>query len=200
MKIGIIGAATVGTTIAARLVAVGHEVLVANSRGGNRLRDRLAEVDSRITPASVAEACQCDVVFLAVPWTRIKEVLTPERDWAGRILVDATNIFLSYEPEFRIDDLQGDSGSEIVARLAPSARTVKAFNTLPIEKMFAPTDAGYRRVLFLAGDDSSALATIQRLIEELGFHAIQLGSLAAAGRQMELNGPFSGIELLIKST
>jgi predicted dinucleotide-binding enzyme len=50
--------------------------------------------------------------------------------WNGCNLLDTTNIFLSYGPDFRIDDLKGDPGSEIIARLAPSARVVKAFNTM----------------------------------------------------------------------
>lgn len=196
MKIGIIGASTVGITLATQFVAVGHEVLVANSRGRESLKDRLADIDGRLTAASVTEAYESDIVFLAVPWLKVRDVLTPERDWCGHILVDTTNIFLSYAPDFRVDDLKGDSGSEIVSRLAPSARTVKAFNTLPFEKIFAPHEPSVRRVLFLAGDDPSAVATVETLISELGLHPIALGSLAVAGRLMELNGPLNGLELL----
>ncbi len=196
MKIGIIGSAAVGMTLAVKFVEVGHEVLVANSRGPESLRDQLSRVDARIHPASVTEACESEVVFLAVPWPKIHEVLTPEMPWAGRVLVDTTNIFLSYAPDFRIDDLGGDSGSEIVSRMAPSARTVKAFNTLPMDKLFAPLGTDFRRVLFLAGDDPSAVATIETLISELGLHPVPLGSLATGGRLMELNGALSGLELL----
>lgn len=196
MRIGIIGAGRVGMTLAARFANVGHDVLVANSRGPESLRERLAEADARLSPASVAEACGCDLILLAVPWTKIGEALPKGLDWGGRILVDATNIFLSYEPDFRVDDLNGDSGSEVVSRLARSARTVKAFNTLPIETMFAPIAAGFRRVLFLAGDDPSAVEAVEKLVTELGLHPVPLGSLATAGRQMELNGPLSGLELL----
>lgn len=195
MKIGIIGAATVGMTLAARFVAVGHEVRVANSRGPESLRDRLAGVDARLIPASAAEAGDSDMVVLAVPWPKIRDVLPAGRDWGNRILVDATNIFLRYEPQARIDDLRGDSGSEIVSRRAPSARTVKAFNTLPIETMFAPHAPGQKRVLFLAGDDASAVAAVGERVAELGLHPVPLGPLATAGRLMELRGPLSGLEL-----
>ncbi|MFG0293703.1 MAG: NADPH-dependent F420 reductase [Phycisphaerales bacterium JB050] len=196
MKIGIIGAGKVGITLATRFVAVGHDVLVASQRGPERLRGRLAGVDSRLSPASVIEACGCDMVVLAVPWPKIGEALPDGIDWGGRILVDATNIFLSYEPDFRVDDLKGDSGSEMVSRMARSARTVKAFNTLPIDTMFAPLAAGFRRVLFLAGDDPAAVGEVAQRVTELGLHPVALGSLATAGRQMELNGPLSGLELL----
>jgi predicted dinucleotide-binding enzyme len=80
--------------------------------------------------------------------------------WDGRILVDATNIFKSYAPDYQRDDLGGDSGSETIARLAPQARVVKAFNTLPIATMFAEAPAGMKRVLFLAGDDDHSKLTV----------------------------------------
>lgn len=199
MKIGIIGAATVGMALATRFAAVGHEVLVANSRGPDSLRDRLANIDTRLIPASVAQASDCDMVVLAVPWLKISDVLPSGKDWGGRILVDATNIFLSYAPDVRIDDLKGDSGSETVSRLAASARVVKAFNTLPINTMFTPPAAGFRRVLFVAGDDPAAVAVVKNRIAELGLHPAWLGPLATAGRQMELNGPLSGLELFSRS-
>lgn len=196
MKIGIIGASTVGITLATRFAAGGHEVQVANSRGRENLKDRLTSIDNRLTAASVEEACHCDVVFLAVPWLNVREILSPERNWDGRILVDTTNIFLSYAPDFNIDDLKGDSGSEIVSRLAPSARTVKAFNTLPFDKIFAPHDSNVKRVVFMAGDDDTAVTIVGQLVSELDLCPIALGSLAIAGRLMELNGPLSGLELL----
>lgn len=199
MKIGIIGASTVGITLATQLISVGHNVLVANSRGPESLKDQLADIDSRLIAASVSEASNCDVVFLAVPWLKVKDILTPDHDWQGRILVDTTNIFISYAPDFQVDDLGGDSGSEIVSRLAPSARTVKAFNTLPFEKIFKPHDSQFKRVLFLAGDDSSAVEKVAQLIAELELCPIPLGSLAIAGRLMELKGPLSGLELFSPS-
>ncbi len=195
MKIGILGAATVGMTLAARFAAGGHHVLIANSRGPQSLTAPLSEAGNGVKPAAVSEALASDVVFLAVPWLKVPAVLRPDIAWGGRILVDTTNIFVSYAPDFRVDDLKGNSGSEIVARLAPSARVVKAFNTLPFRAMFASTPEGMRRVLFIAGDEDEAVSTISRLIEELGLHPVALGGLAGAGRQMELGGPLSSLEL-----
>lgn len=196
MKIGIVGSAAVGLTLASKFAAGGHDVLIANSRGPQSLAARLAEDGSAAKPATVSQALAGEVVFLAVPWLKVPEVLRPDIAWDGRILVDTTNIFLSYAPDYRVDDLKGDSGSEIIARLAPSARVVKAFNTLPFRVMFAPTPPNQKRVLFVAGDDSAAVATVSTLIEQLGLHPVALGPLAVAGRQMELRGPLSSLELL----
>lgn len=196
MKIGVLGAATVGMTLATKFAASGHDVLIANSRGPQSLAVRLVEAHTAAKPASVPEAVASDVVFLAVPWLKVSEILTPGISWDGRILVDTTNIFASYAPDFRVVDLKGCSGSEIIAGLAPSARVVKAFNTLPFKAMFAPTPAHMKRVLFVAGDEGEAVATVSGLIKELGLHPVALGHLAEAGRQMELGGPFSSLELL----
>jgi len=43
MKIGIIGAGQIGGTLTRRLTALGHEVLVANSRGPETLSDLASE-------------------------------------------------------------------------------------------------------------------------------------------------------------
>ncbi|QEW25171.1 hypothetical protein [Roseovarius indicus] len=82
-----------------------------------------------------------------------------------------------------------------MARLAPRARAVKAFNTLPFETMFAPVPSGFRRVLFVAGDDPDAVSTVSDLIGQIGFHPVAAGPLAAAGLLMEVGGAFSRLDL-----
>lgn len=196
MRIGILGASTVGQALACNFSDAGHEVMIANSRGPESLAALAAELGSRVTAGHVADAANSPIVILAVPWTKVRDVLSPDIAWSGRILVDATNIFTSYAPSFEVDQLGDDSGSEIIARLAPSARVVKAFNTLPIERMFAlpPTDK-WQRVLFVAGDDAGAIGVVQQLIKDIGFRPVPVGSLAVGGRLMQLGGPLSGLEL-----
>jgi len=196
MKVGIIGAGTVGTTLGEHFAAAGHEVLITNSRGPESLPEKLAEMSKPLKPVTFEELVeQAEVFFLALPWRNIRDVLRSDVDWRGRVVVDATNIILSISPDFVVDDLKGDSGSQIVARLTPSARVVKAFNTLPFETMFAPTPTGFRRVLFVAGDDPNAVSAVADLIDEIGFQSVAIGELATAGRQMELGGVFSRLEL-----
>jgi len=196
MNIGILGAATVGQALARHLSAAGHRVVIANSRGPESLRELATRLGNHVTAGEAVDALDNPVVILAVPWTRVRDVLTPGIDWRGRVLVDATNIFTSYAPEFGVDDLGADSGSEIIARLAPAARVVKAFNTLPVETMFAPVPAdGVRRVLFVAGDDDDACAVVHRLIADSHLHPVSIGGLADSGRLMQLGAPLSGLEL-----
>jgi len=196
MKLGMIGAGTVGTTLGERFAAAGHEVLITNSRGPESLSKGLVEVGQPLEPATSTELVdQAEVIFLALPWRKVRDVLRSDVDWRGRVVVDATNIILSISPDLEIDDLKGDSGSQIVARLVPSARVVKAFNTLPFDIMFAPTPTGFRRVLFVAGEDPNAVSTVSGLIDEIGFKSVAIGDLATAGRQMEIGGVYSRLEL-----
>ena len=195
MKIGIIGASTVGSTLGEKFAEAGHEILIANSRGPETISDEIAKMRQTLHPVRITELVdQAELIVLALPWHKSRSVLRSDIDWRGRVIVDATNIFRSYAP-IEVDDLMGDSGSEIVARLAPSARVVKAFNTLPFETMFADTPPGFKRVLFVAGDDPNAVSIVTGLIDEIGFHPVAAGELATAGRQMELGGVFSRLEL-----
>jgi len=196
MKIGIIGAGTVGTTLGEHFAAAGHEVLITNSRGPESLSAKLAEMSQPLKPVTFTELVnQAEMILLALPWRNVRDVLRSDVDWRGRVVVDATNIILSISPDLEVDDLKVDSGSEIVARLAPSARVVKAFNTLPFETMFAPTATGFRRVLFVAGDDPNAVSAMADLIDEIGFQPVAIGELATGGRQMEIGGVYSRLEL-----
>src|SRR3954462_5684739 len=70
MRIGIIGAGQIGGTLTRRLRALGHEVLVANSRGPGTLADLAAETGAAAVP--VAEAARSgSVVVLTVPQGKI---------------------------------------------------------------------------------------------------------------------------------
>ncbi|MDB6145791.1 MAG: hypothetical protein JWP80_4835, partial [Pseudomonas sp.] len=136
MNIGILGAAAVGETLAVEFIRAGHEVLMGNRRGPGSLASLIHRLGPKAQAVTLDQAAACPLVLLAIPWIAVAEALTALPKWEGRILIDATNTFLNYVPDFKVADLGEDSGSEIVARLAPGARVIKAFNTLPINGFF----------------------------------------------------------------
>lgn len=187
MNIGIIGAGAIGTAIARALSRSGIAASIANSRGPASLAGLVAELGPGIKAATVEEAAQADLVFLAVNWSRIPALLDGLGPWNGRILVDANNPIEA--PAFRPFDLDGRSSSEVVASLAPGARLVKGFNHLPAAQLGNdPRAEGGQRVLFLAGDDGDAKGEVARLASRLGFAAIDLGGLADGGRLTQFPG------------
>ena len=197
MRIGFLGAGAVGKAIAGHAVAHGHEVVLSNSRGPESLADLVAELGPLASAATPAEAASADLVVLAVPWTKIAESVHDLPAWDGRVVVDATNQFVSVTPTMVVADLGDRTGSEVVADLLPGARVVKAFNTMFAGRFAAEPkrDAG-RQVLFLAGDDADAKELLAKLADSFGFAPIDLGGLRAGGTLMQLGGPLSGVHLL----
>lgn len=197
MRIGILGAGHVGTTLARFVAGLGHQVALAN-RGGGAALARIADaIPGDVRPASVAEAAASDLVVLAVPWPAVADVLADLPGWQGRVLVDATNPYTRHKPPLELLDLHGASASVQVAERAPGARVVKAFN-LPMDNFAkGPTEAGARRVLFVSGDDPAAKADVRDLIESGGYATVDLGGLAEGGRMQQAGGPLAGWDFLI---
>ena len=198
MRIGVLGSGRIGATAARLFAQAGHDVRIANSRGPESLRDLVGELGPRVEAATPAEAVRFgEVVLAAVPW-RARESLREYGPYDGKIVVDATN---PYGPD-GVEDLGDDTSSEIVSRLVPGARVVKAFNTMRFDRLGgegrpdAPEDE--RLALFVAGDDAEAKEVVARLVREVGFAPVDVGSLRDGGRQQPgapiYNVPLTGAE------
>jgi 8-hydroxy-5-deazaflavin:NADPH oxidoreductase len=195
MEIGILGAGNIGLAVARQLIGAGHRVKLSSARGWQALTPVAHGIGAEAD--SVAEAAAADLVLLAVPWLAIPDVLDPLPAWDGRILVDATNPFVSHSP-LQLADLQGRSASAIVAEHAPGARVVKAFDTMSAANLGEGSRKGEaRRVLFVAGDDVASKQTVQDLITELGYAPIDLGGLDEGGRLQQAGGPLAGRDILV---
>src|SRR5882762_2483987 len=190
MQIGILGAGQVGLAVGRRLTGAGHNVKLSSARGPDALT--LVAQGIGAEAVSMTEAASSELVLLAVPWPAVPDVLDPLPDWQGRILVDATNPFVTFNP-LQLADLQGRSASVIVAEHASGARVVKAFNTITMANFDkGPRQGEARRVLFVSGDDVASKQTVQHLITELGYAAIDLGGLDEGGRLQQPGGPLAG--------
>lgn len=69
MKIGIIGAGNIGGTLTRRLRELGHDVLVANSRGPETLRELAEETGATAVPVEEA-ARDRELVVVTIPEKR----------------------------------------------------------------------------------------------------------------------------------
>lgn len=188
MTYAIIGSGAIGSAIATQFARAGMDVQVANSRGPASVQDLASKLGYRIKPTSREQALQADVVFLAVPFASAPAALAGAGDWQERILVDATNAVEF--PSFRPIDLGGRLSSNVLGELAPGARLVKAFNTLPAAILASdPRNNDGRRTLFLSGDHAEANSKIAALVEALGFSAIDLGPIDQGGRLQHFGGP-----------
>jgi len=190
VKIGILGAGNIGATAARLFIAAGHEVAVSNSRGPDSLKDLARELGSRAQAMTIDDAARFgEVVLLAVPW-RAPEALPHSDLLRGKIVIDAMN---PYRPDGGFYDLGGSTSSEEVLKRIPGARLVKAFNTIYYVHLAGrgrkDLPADERHTIYVAGDDAEAKKVIARLIEEIGFTAIDTGSLREGGRMQQPDSP-----------
>ncbi len=197
MHIGTIGASNVAQAVSRHLLAAGHTVTLSNSRGPETLDDVVAALGKGAKAGTREEAASADIVLLAVFWPRLDEALAGLPDWNNRILIDATNAFESYAPDFKRAELNGRTSSEIVAEHAPGARIVKAFNTIYYKNIEAdPAANGGRRVLFISGDDAEAKAVVSDLLTSMGFAPIDIGGLVEGGGLQQLGGALASHNLI----
>src|SRR5690606_8879842 len=152
MKIGVIGAGSIGTAIAKHVAQAGYETVISNSRGADTLKEKAEQLGHNVSAGSVQDAAKADVVFLAVRWQQVSEALE-NVSLENKIVVDTTN----WESEESVLAKPGSkTSSEEVAELAKGSKVVKAFNTLYAQVLAEdPLANGGKRVLFYSGNDDT---------------------------------------------
>ena len=188
MRIGIIGSGKIGGTLAKLLAGQGHEVAVSNSRGPESLSGFVAEAGDGVRAATIGEAIAFgEVVFVATPMGAYRDL--PADRFQGKIVVDANNYYPQRDGHIEALDRDETTSTELLAEHLRGARVLKAFNTMNYRPLGsegrpgAPRDE--RLAIFVAGDDEEAKRILAGLIEELGFAAVDTGSLAEGGRRQQ---------------
>jgi 8-hydroxy-5-deazaflavin:NADPH oxidoreductase len=197
MRIAIIGAGHIGSTLARHFAAAGHDVAISNSRGPETLRELAAEAGVRVQAMTAEEAARFgEIVVVAIPFKSYKEV--PARDLRGKIVIDANNYYPSRDGHFPELDDDRTTSSELLAAHLPGARVVKAFNTMywkTLGDAGRPDGGDDRLALFIAGDDQDAKELVSRVVEEIGFTPVDTGSLAEGGRLQQPGSPIYAKDL-----
>lgn len=188
MKIGILGAGNVGTTLGKAWAKQGHDVIfgVRDPQTAG-VKTLLNETNNKVQAATIADtAIASEIVALTVPWEAVPEILQQVGDLNHKICLDCTNPLVANKLEQAI--ALKTSGGEQVAAWLPKARVVKIFNTVGWEIMAQPQYDTETATMFYAGDDTEAKAVAAQLAREVGFDPIDAGGLSAAGHLENLAG------------
>ena len=186
MRIGVIGAGLQGSTLAKKLAKSGHEVRVANRRGPESLEEFAKQTG---TIASVLEdaATQSELIIIAIPFKNIPSLPIPLfRDLPdSTTIVDASNYYPSWR-DGQIPEVEaGLSESEWVEKQI-GRPVVKAFNSITfdsLENRGLPVGERHRIALPLAGDRVEDKKKVAKIIDDLGFDALDIGPLSESWRQ-----------------
>ena len=191
MRIGIIGAGHIGGTLARRFVDAGHEVAVGNSRGPETLASLVAELGRGAQAMTAAEAARFgEVVVVSVPFGRYREM--PSEGVAGKVVIDTNNYYPQRDGHFEELDNDNTTSGELLKAHLPGSRVVKAFNAILWSRLRddgRPAGDRERVGIPISGDDAQAKRTVAELIDQIGFDAVDAGTLAEGGRKHQPGTP-----------
>ncbi|WP_254721857.1 NADPH-dependent F420 reductase [Kovacikia minuta] len=184
MKIAVIGSGNVGGSLGRILASKGHAVTFGvrdpHSEKVRSLLDSIpAQTKADPIPVAVAGA---EIVILATPWDAAQNALAAAGDLSGKVLIDTTNpVGLNSEGLSRgLVIGHTTSAAEEVAKWAPGASVVKAFNTIGANCFENPQFGSVTATAFICGDDATAKQTVTTLAQDIGFEVVDAGSLSQA--------------------
>jgi predicted dinucleotide-binding enzyme len=180
MKISILGAGNVGGTLGSAWARKGYDVFFGvPSPNEAKTQGLLKTIGSKGRAGTVSEAAAAsDIIVLATPWPVTQDAIKAAGNLTGKVVIDCTN---PLKPDFSgLTIGHTTSGAEQVAEWAKGAKVFKAFNQTGFNNMGNPVFDGQRAVIFVCGDDAAQKPTVLKLATDIGFEAIDAGSLVVA--------------------
>jgi hypothetical protein len=164
---------------------MGHEVVVANSRGPQTLEDLAEETGATAALAAVA-AEGAELVIVTIPERAIPFLPPGILDGAapGAPIVDTGNYYP--QRDGRIAEIEDGMTESRWVSTQLGRPVVKAFNGIYAQHLLEgglPPGAPGRIALPVAGDEPEAKAVVMRLVGELGFDPVDAGGIDDSWRQ-----------------
>lgn len=182
--LGLIGSGNIGSTLARLAVDAGLDVVLSNSRGPETLDTLVAELGPRARAATPAEAAAAgDWVVATIPLGNYRDL--PAEALAGKVVLDTLNYYPQRDGVFPALEAERTTTSGLVQEHLAGSRVVKAFNNIYFKHLLAlarPAGSPDRSALPIAGEDPAARASATRLLDLLGYDAVDAGELAESWR------------------
>jgi predicted dinucleotide-binding enzyme len=182
MRIAILGAGLMGGKLGTIFARAGHAVVFSYARSNDKLKKlaRNAKGDACAgTPGGAVK--EADALLLAVPWSRIDDVLKQAGDLSGKVIatcclpMDSGNT----KPVVGTTTSGATNLPRRLPRLVSSARStpcpVKCCSVSSRQEARKP-----RPSLVYCGDDQGAKDVVAKLIDDAGFDAVDVGPLRIA--------------------
>ncbi|MGG7619334.1 NADPH-dependent F420 reductase [Bacillus coreaensis] len=182
MRFGIIGAGPIGSIISKKLVKNGHDVQIADARGIERLEGK----ELAGTPVIVEEAIKnIEVLIISLPIKALPSIRNII-DQVGEevIIVDTSN----YYPfrDGKIEKIENGMVESVWVSNQLGRPIIKAFNNLlayTLENEGKSEDSSGRIAMGVAGNNQSQKQVVMDIVSDLGFEAVDSGSLIDSWRQ-----------------
>jgi predicted dinucleotide-binding enzyme len=186
MKIGVLGTGTVGTTIASKLVDLGHEVKMgARSASNDKSTGWAGQAGARASSGTFAEAAAFgELMFVCTSGQGTLAALeSTGTALDGKVVIDLTNpldFSKGMPPTLFVSN--DDSLGERVQRAFPNARVVKTLNTISCSVMVDAARVPGEHTVFMSGNDTAAKKQVESILREwFGHrHILDLGDITTA--------------------
>jgi predicted dinucleotide-binding enzyme len=186
MDVGVLGTGTVGETLGAALVGLGHAVCMGSrSTPNDRALAWAASQGDAARAGTFAQAAAFgEVVVNCTSGVHSLEALRAAGAdaLAGKVLIDVANP-LDFSGGFppRLAVVGDDSLAEQIQLAFPLTRVVKALNTVTASVMIDPAGLAEPTDLFIAGNDPEAKALVIDLLAALGWSRERVRDLGGIG-------------------
>jgi predicted dinucleotide-binding enzyme len=177
MRIAIIGAGAVGTTLGQAWLKRGQDVIWGLRNPADPKYAALPKARVKAPAESVKDA---EIVVIATPWSATQACVKGLGSLVGKIVIDCTNplgmgpdglhLVLGFET----------SAGEQVASWAPGAFVFKTLNTTGAGNMARAAEYPVKPLMPVAGDDAAKKAVVMELVGALGFEPVDAGPLKNA--------------------
>ncbi len=190
MRIGILGTGVVGQTLGTKLAKLGHDVRMGSrSAGGEKARAWAKQAGGKSSEGTFSDAAaHGQMVFNCTSGMGSLEALKAAgaKNLEGKVLVDVSNpLDFSRGMPPTLSVCNTDSLGEQIQRAYPSAKVVKALNTVSAAVMVQPSLIPGAHTLFVCGNDEQAKAEVTKLLKT-GFgwkEVMDLGDITGARAQ-----------------
>lgn len=194
MNIGILGTGVVGNTIGAKLVDLGHHIMMGSRTAMNQKAvEFVKHTGSRASHGTFAEAASFgEILFNCTKGDAVIDMLNMAgaENLKGKILIDISNpldFSKGFPPILTICNV--DSMGETIQRKFPDVYVVKALNTMNCMIMVNPSIVKGDHAAFICGNDAGAKGKVEEILRDwFGWREIyDLGDITnARGTEMLL--------------
>jgi 8-hydroxy-5-deazaflavin:NADPH oxidoreductase len=183
MKFGVLGTGAAGQTVASKLVAMGHDVMMGARAADNEKVQGFAHRTGGKAGTFADAAAHGEMVINCTRGDTSLAMLSGlGEELRAKILIDVANpldFSHGFPPHLTVSNT--DSLAEQIQRALPETFVVKSLNTVNAAVMIEPARVPGHHTVFVSGNDQKAKGKVMDFLRSLGWQSIiDLGDITSA--------------------
>jgi len=187
MKIGILGSGIVGRVLGTAFIKEGHQVMLGTRDVNKEEVVKWLSLNQEAKAGSFSDTAKFgELLVLAIAGDISADVIKSAgtENFSNKVIIDATNPIDHTRPPvngvlpyFTNAD---ESLMERLQKILPTAKLVKAFNSVGNAFMYKPDFGGEKPTMFICGNDEEAKKTVTGILDFFGWETEDMGKAEAA--------------------